>query len=121
MENTLSIGNQGEQIAAEYLVKNGYNILHKNWRYKKLEIDIIARDKDELVIVEVKTRKNEDFEGPNDVVTKKKQKYLIEAAGAYIEEFDIDRETRFDIIHIITQGMEPKIEHIKDAFYPQLR
>jgi putative endonuclease len=121
MENTLSIGNKGEEIATEYLVKNGYAILHKNWRYKHLEIDIIAREKNELVIVEVKTRKNADFEGPNDVVTKKKQKYLIDATSAYIDEYDIDLETRFDIIHIINQGMKPSIEHIKDAFYPQIR
>ncbi len=121
MKSTQSIGNQGEETAAEFLVKKGYLILHKNWRYKHLEIDIIARDKNELVIVEVKTRKNEDFEGPQDVVTKKKQKFLIEATAAFIEKYDIDLETRFDIIHIITENKGPKIEHIKDAFYPQLR
>jgi putative endonuclease len=76
------VGERGEQLATEYLSKNGYEIIERNWRFKKAEIDIIAIFKDEIVIVEVKTRTSEEFENPKEAVTISKQKNIVKAADA---------------------------------------
>jgi putative endonuclease len=115
------LGRQGEEIAAAYLLKQGYVILDVNWRAGRNEIDLIARDKDFLVIVEVKSRQNNSFTEPEEAVTKEKQQALIRAANAYIFRKNISLETRFDIISIIHNKEETRIHHLKDAFYPRLR
>lgn len=120
MPNNTQKGNRGEEIARAYLIKNGYEILEKNWRYQHLEIDIIARFNNTLVIVEVKLRVNDFFGRPEEFVTKSKQKKLIKAADFYLKEHDITSETRFDVISIIQNLNELKIEHFIDAFYPTL-
>ena len=72
-----------------------------------------------LVVVEVKTRKNSEFEGPNEVVTKRQQRFIIEATNAYIESYKLDLEVRLDVIYILYDGRpRPEVEHIEDAFYP---
>lgn len=120
MPNNTQKGNEGEEIGVEFLVKNGYHILEKNWRHIHLEIDIIASINNTLVIVEVKLRANDFFGKPEEFVTKSKQKKLIKAADFYIKENNIFWETRFDIISIIQNPHELKIEHIESAFYPTL-
>lgn len=112
------LGKKGEQMAADYLSKKGYKILERNYRFRQLELDILAMDKDELVVVEVKTRQTDYLAGPEVTVTKKKQRDLVKAANAYILEKDMDVETRFDIISIILNQYESSIDHIEDAFYP---
>jgi len=112
------LGRKGEEIALEYLANKGFKILHKNWRYKKLEIDIIAGKDEYLVIIEVKTRSNDYFERPQDAITLKKQKFLFNATEAYVELFDIDLEIRFDIVSILITDKKTDIEHIEDAFRP---
>ena len=119
MPQTLQTGKKGEELAIGYLRGKGYQILHKNWRYKNLEIDIIAQEGDFLVIVEVKTRKNADFGEPETFVTKKKQQKIIRATHAYILETDCKLEVRFDIISITNETSQT--EHIKRAFYPGLK
>ena len=114
------IGNKGEELARVYLRKNDYHILHSNWRFRKNEIDIIAEKNNLLVVVEVKTRTSGYFENPKEAVTKRKQKFIIQATEAYIHEFDIHYEVRFDVIAITIVNNETKIEHIKDAFQPSL-
>lgn len=111
-------GNKGEQLALQYLQKLGYQILDTNWHTGHYEIDIIARDENELVIVEVKTRRSECYGHPSEAVNNKKIRSLINAAERYIHRYKIDRDTRFDIISVIFKGQEFRIEHIKDAFYP---
>lgn len=111
-------GDLGEELAAMYLKEKGYEVLHRKWRYGKEEIDIIAQEKDELVIVEVKTRSGSFFGEPEDFVNRKKQKHLVKAANAYMEENDTDMEVRFDVIGIILTGSSHQINHIKDAFVP---
>lgn len=113
-------GKKGEEIAKQYLISNGFVIRHLNWRYKKNEIDIIAEKNNLLVVVEVKTRTSEYFENPREAVTKGKQKFMIKATEAYITEFNVDFETRFDIIGITLLNNETKIEHLEDAFQPSL-
>lgn len=105
----------------QLLQGKGYTVLEKNWRHRHLEIDIIARHGQQLVIVEVKTRASADFGNPEGFVDVKKQQLLIRATHAYIEEKDIDLETRFDIISVLDSGGEPQLSHIEGAFYPILR
>lgn len=111
-------GKEGEALARKLLRKKGYEILASNWRYGKKELDIVARHKDLLVVVEVKTRSNPYFETPKEAVTIRKQKNIIKAANAYIEENNINQETRFDIISVLFWNNRTEVEHIEDAFYP---
>ena len=111
-------GKLGEEIAVNYLVGKGYEIVERNWRNTHKEIDIIAKDGKGLVIVEVKTRQTDEYGNPDIAVTKKKQRLLIAAANAYLFKNKLDVETRFDIISIIFKDGEPVIEHIEDAFLP---
>lgn len=110
------LGKKGEQIAIDFLVKNDYKILEKNYRYLKAEIDIIAQKKDVLVAVEVKTRSTDYFGNPQDFVNPKKIKLLLSAIDNYVISKDLDVEVRFDIIAIIHQHKTPQITHLKDAF-----
>jgi putative endonuclease len=120
MPNNILKGTQGEEIAIAHLVKNGYEVLEKNWRFKHLEIDIIASIDNTLVIVEVKLRANDLFGRPEEFVTRAKQKKLIRAADFYIKENNINWETRFDIIAIIQNPDTLEVEHLTGAFYPTL-
>ena len=113
---TLQTGKQGEEQAVAFLRAEGYQIEHINWRHKHLEIDIIAKKDDFLVIIEVKTRKNDDFGAPEVFVDKKKQRKLIRATHEYFLEKGIENEVRFDIVAI--NNKTGHIEHIKRAFYP---
>jgi len=115
------IGKKGEEIALEHLLKQGYIILERNWRAGHNELDIIARDKEFLVIAEVKTRQDSKFSEPEEAVTRDKQQALIRAANAFIFKNKINLETRFDIISVILGRDGAKVHHIKDAFYPRLR
>ncbi len=118
MSRQKETGNKGEEIAQEYLLTLGYQILETNWRASHYEIDIIAKDKDELVIVEVKARGSDTYEHPSEAVSDKKIRFLINAAEAYIFEKDSHLDTRFDVITIIFYGQNYELEHFKDAFYP---
>ena len=113
------LGKHGEELAFQYLTEKGYEILERNWRNIHKEIDIIAKDKEELVIVEVKTRQSDDHGEPDLAVTRQKQTRLIYAANAYIFKYNLDINTRFDIISIVFKDGNPVIEHIEDAFLPQ--
>lgn len=118
MEEKQFLGKKGEEIAENYLLENSYLILEKNWRYQKAEIDLIVQKGDFIVFVEVKTRSSIDFGNPEDFVSEKQQKRIINAAHEYLIQKDTDHEARFDIIAIVKQGNEYIIEHIDDAFYP---
>lgn len=113
-------GKQGEVAAITFLKQKGYKILKVNWKYRKLEIDIIAEHNNLLVIAEVKTRGEGGLLEPEKAVTKTKQKNLIKAANAFIVENNIDKETRFDILSISKSEAVWEINHIEDAFYPLL-
>jgi putative endonuclease len=112
------IGIKGEKLAASYLLKKGYRIINSNWRHRHKEVDIIARDGDELVIIEVKLRSTDYFGDPSEAVTRKKQRFLIEAAEAYLESIADEPEVRFDIVSIIVTSKGYDFEHIIDAFCP---
>lgn len=111
-------GKEAEIFAAEYLVKNNYNILDKNWRFGKAEVDIIAIDnsKNELTIIEVKALISDNLKNPEEAVNKSKKKLLLIAADEYIKKKSIELETRFDIISLVRQNSQWKINHIQNAF-----
>ena len=110
-------GNKGEQLAVDYLNNNGYKVVHRNYRYLKAEIDIIAKKGDILAIVEVKSRSSDYIQSIADTVTAKKIKLLVMAADHYINSKDLDVEARFDIITIHRNGTIFNIEHLENAFY----
>lgn len=112
------LGNRGESIAQSYLSSLNYHILETNWRHGHLEVDLIAKDRNELVFIEVKTRQNEEHGLPEAAVSWKKQLYLRSAAEAYVHQINFYGESRFDIISIIYQNKVHSLEHFKDAFWP---
>jgi len=114
------LGKEGEDLVAQFLADQGFRILDRNWRFGKDELDIVAETDTHLVFVEVKTRSNIIFGEPEEAVTRKKQRFLIRAANAYIEKNNCTKEARFDIISVILPSHPPHIHHIKDAFYPTL-
>lgn len=113
-------GTVAEKIAEQHLVKLGYEILDKNWYYGHYELDIVARDGSELVIVEVKSRTGLFYEHPSEAVTGTKIRRIVDAADAYIIEKDLNLETRFDIITIIFYDKSFELEHFKDAYFPTI-
>ncbi|MBT8196383.1 MAG: YraN family protein [Bacteroidia bacterium] len=112
------LGIKGEKLALQFLLENNYKVLEQNWRYKRAEVDIIAKKDNWIIIVEVKTRSTELFAEPGDSITNNKMKMLTNAAQAYILEHDLENEVRFDVIYIISSGSSTKINHIENAFYP---
>jgi putative endonuclease len=111
------LGKLGEELAVEFLRKNGYKILETNWTFQKAEVDIIAQKENTLAIVEVKTRSSLDFGLPQDFVKPKKIQLLVKAVNEYVVSNNLDIEVRFDIIAIHKEGKSYVIEHLEDAFY----
>lgn len=110
------LGALGEEMAVDFLQKDNYRIIERNWRFKKAEIDIIAQKNDILSVVEVKTRSSDYFGNPQDFVNEKKIQLLVEAINEYVISKDLDVEVRFDIIAITKKNNDFKIEHLEDAF-----
>lgn len=117
--NTIKLGQAGEEKAKKHLLKLGYRILDCNWRFKKFEIDIIAQKSHIVVFAEVKLRKSETFGAPEVFVDKKKQLHLIAAAHQYMLQNSLTLEARFDIIAINQQSK--KLTHLEGAFFPTIQ
>jgi putative endonuclease len=114
-------GQWGEEQAIAYLGKAGFEILARNWRYKRAEIDVIGRENGVLVFVEVKARSEVWYGRPEEMVDRRKKKLLIDAAMAYMRSVGYEWEIRFDILAIT--GNPEKGFHInlyRDAFFPGL-
>jgi putative endonuclease len=118
MNKAKELGNKGEELAIAHLKSIGYQILDLNWYAGHLELDIVAQDGNELVIVEVKARGSESYEHPSEAVSNKKIRFLVNAADAYIQEKNINCDTRFDVISIVFRGQTTELEHFVNAFYP---
>ncbi|MCK5467501.1 MAG: YraN family protein [Cyclobacteriaceae bacterium] len=116
MSKNKELGQEGEQLAADYLKKNGWKIQETNYRYSRSEIDLIASKNDLLIFVEVKTRTNTTYGLPEHFVDEKKAENIMKAAEHYIREHDWKSNIRFDIISIIKK-VRLELEHIEDAFY----
>lgn len=109
-------GQKGETEAYNFLLKQGYRILEKNYRFEQKEIDIIAKKDKLLVFVEVKKRKNSFYGYPEEAVNQNKIENIHFVADHYILENDWKGEIRFDIIAIIETQNMPEIKHFEDAF-----
>ncbi len=116
-EKTTEMGRAGEDQAVAYLEGRGYAILHRNYHYRKAEIDIIARKGRWLVIVEVKTRTGSFYEALSDSVTRLKISRLVRAAHHFAGERRLGLEIRFDIIQVFRHGHAYRLVHHPDAFY----
>ena len=117
MAEHYDFGKKAEDEAELYLKQNGYEILERNYHFRKAEIDIIAKIESTLVIVEVKARSSAFFQEPEEAVNKKKRGLLIAAADAYVTRHNLDENVRFDIISILKEKSgELKINHIQNAF-----
>ena len=114
-------GKQGESIARQYLENKGYIILAKNWRFRRFELDIIATNNKELVVVEVKTRSHNYLLAPETAVDRYKIRRIVSAADAYARHYSNKLPVRFDILCLIKKGQMYEIEHIEDAFFSPLR
>lgn len=111
------LGKEAENLAAEYLIKNGYKILVRNFRFKKNEVDIIAEKDNQIIVVEVKARSTDFFILPQEAVTKGKIKSIVSAANHFMQEFNKNQEVRFDIISVLPdEKRNLQIEHIENAF-----
>ncbi|UKN00694.1 YraN family protein [Paracrocinitomix mangrovi] len=114
------LGVAGEELAVDFLVNKGHTILSRNYRFQKMEIDIISEWGNMLVVTEVKTRQSSYLTDPNEILSLSKQRFLIKAADQYIKENEIDKDCRFDLVIIVLNEKQKEIEHIEDAFYPML-
>ena len=110
-------GDLGEDAAARYLESRGYRVLERNWRYRQWELDLICRDGDTVVFVEVKTRAAKTMGIPADGLNRKKQARLVKAASQYLTRNNLwDEPCRFDLAAVIDTGTSMDVEHIENAF-----
>jgi putative endonuclease len=109
----MQTGLNGENAAAKYLVNKGYEILERNYRYSRAEIDLVMKKGNWLVFVEVKTRSRSDFGFPEEFVDKEKEENILMAAEHYIFKINWQGNVRYDIISILNND----IAHFEDAFY----
>jgi putative endonuclease len=115
------LGDEGERLAARYLRRQGYKILARRYRTALGELDLVARDGDWIVFVEVKTRRTELAGQPHEAVDAHKQAQLTRLALSFLKRYDLlERRARFDVVSIVWEGTarEPKIVHYRNAFEP---
>lgn len=112
-------GIKGENVAASVLLKKGYKILQRNWRSGKHEVDIIAKESNTLIFVEVKTRVTKSFGNPLEMVSQAQRNRIIKSANHYVTEHENETlNIRFDLVSVLDTGSELEIEHIEDAYFP---
>jgi putative endonuclease len=112
-----NIGKDGERFAVSFLEEQGYTILEQNYTFSHGEIDIVAKDQDELVFVEVKMRRNPQFGSPEESVTPAKQELLRRTAEGYVQEKKLEEcSCRFDVVAIKDENGVKTFVHYKNAF-----
>ncbi|MFO7618010.1 MAG: YraN family protein [Bacteroidales bacterium] len=120
MDSRQDLGREGERLAAEYLERLGMVILERNWRFGHKEIDLIAREGNDLVIVEVKTRTAPVRESPEQAIPREKRRLLVSAANAFVRFRRIPLDVRFDVVNVVFDRGTAEVTHIREAFYPTL-
>ena len=110
------LGKKGEEMAVAYLQDKGYEIVTRNFRYQKAEVDIIARKEGVLAVVEVKTRSSPDFGAPEDFVKRRQINSLVNAIDFFVNDHELDVDVRFDIIAIVKNESGTEVQHLEDAF-----
>ena len=116
MATRKEIGNKGEENAVNFLFANGYEVLERNYRFVRGEVDIIALKNSVMVFIEVKSRKNTNFGYPETFLSEPQQDRIHRAAEEYVLHKEWQGEIRFDIIAILWDGKEPTLDHFEDAF-----
>ena len=113
------IGKEGEDQAVRHLQENGFTILHRNYRAGKGEIDIICEDKDDRVIIEVKTVRLPGYGSGEERISVKKQREIIRATYRYLEQFPLsgDQGVRFDVIIVNLFKYPGEVIHYRGAFW----
>lgn len=114
------VGVWGENLACEKLVADGCAILERNWRVGHYEVDIIAVKGNRIIFAEVKTRTNPD-DDPLEMLTKQKMTRIVRSANAYIKYYNIPYGVQYDIFAITGTPDNYRIEHIPDAFFPNVK
>ena len=114
------LGKEGEDEAVRHLEEKGYRIRHRNWRSGRKELDIVAEHQGELIVVEVRTRRNQVYGTPEESISEAKIRRIVSSADAYVRKYHIDLPVRFDIISLTGIEKPWKIEHITNAFYPPI-
>jgi putative endonuclease len=115
--NRRSQGSAGEDLAVRFLEEQGFLILHRNYRYGRGEIDIVAQEGKELVFIEVKMRRSTQWGEPEEAVTPAKRLQIRKVAEGYFDEHDIDEHPcRFDVVAITFKNGKPEIRLMRDAF-----
>ncbi|MBN1131536.1 MAG: YraN family protein [Bacteroidales bacterium] len=120
MSHTVDLGRQAERLAEAFLLSKGYRVIRTNWRCGKKEIDIICIHEGTLVIVEVKSRIQSIHPVAGEVVDLKKQRNIIFATEAFLLKYNITLPTRFDIVSVVFFDSEFDVEHIENAFFPEV-
>lgn len=116
------VGRWGEERALHHVVEMGWEVLARNWRRGRLEVDILARDGPWLVVIEVKTRSEPVQAGWHRIVSRAQQERLIRAARAFLAQHpERGLEVRFDVLAVLRNRYGHRILHTRDAFYPLLR
>lgn len=115
----LEWGQEAEQIASEYLLKEGYTIRERNWRMGKYEIDLILEKDNTIIFVEVKARRGDNI-APVDAVDLRKQQRTVRAGDAYLRMLPMMYSYRFDIVAITGTSESYTLEHLEEAFMPQV-
>lgn len=114
MSDKIKTGSKGENMAAEFLKEKGFEIVARNYRYKRSEIDLIVKRENWLLFIEVKTRSSSEFGEPEEFVDDFKARMIFEAAEEYIFSNDWKGHIRFDVVSV-KLGAVPEIEHFEDA------
>ena len=116
MTEKKKIGDKGEDDTVNFLLANGYEVLQRNYRFGRGEIDIIAHKENVMVFIEVKTRKNNKYGYPESFVDETQQERIHWAAEEYIRQSGWQGSIRFDIVAIMRNNDEPQLDHFEDAF-----
>ena len=113
-------GRKAEKLAADFLRAKGYRIQRTNWRWGKKEVDIFATRDDMLIVVEVKSMAGNRVNHPSEVVDCRKQRHIVLAAEGFIRVFNCPLPARFDVIAVTYHSGGIEIEHIENAFIPEI-
>jgi putative endonuclease len=114
MTDKMETGAMGEKLAADFLTGKGFEVVERNYRSRRSEIDLIVRRENWLVFVEVKTRSSDAWGHPESFVTNEQRKLIYDAAEQYIYDNDWNGHIRFDIVSV-KPGVRPEIVHFEDA------
>jgi putative endonuclease len=117
MSDKILKGKEAENLAADFLKQQGYEIVERNYRYQRSEIDLIVRKENWLVFVEVKMRSSDAFGYPEEFVDYRKAKNIVFGAEQYTFEQNYEGNVRYDVVAISLRNGKPEIRHFEDAFY----